>query len=1220
MPTGLEDLTAGAVVEGVVAGQAVTVVAVEWHGSSCVTLTYRTSTGDVDHQLVYRTDEDRLVVDHGGPGWAFDADGSLFRLAAEARRIRLAYLFDPRLAVHLSLLEPLPHQIEAVYGEMLPRHPLRFALCDDPGAGKTIMAGLYIKELQLRGDLRRCLVVAPGGLVSQWQDEMEDRFGLSFAILTRDMIEATRSADPLAEHDLLIARLDHLARNDDLMERLSRTEWDLVVVDEAHRMSAHYFGVELKETKRYRVGRVLGQVARHLLLMTATPHAGKEDDFQAFMALLDPDRFEGRPRDTLGPGDQPMGTTQAGDVSDLMRRMVKEKLLRFDGRPLFPERQASTVTYPLSDLEAALYAQVTDYVTEEMNRADRLAAEGEGRRGNRVGFAVTVLQRRLASSPEAIYQSLCRRRGRLADRLVQERRGTEAVVSDRGPELDPDELDLDDLDDTETQSLEEELVDQASAARTVAELEAEIATLGRLEVLADEVRRAGTDRKWTELVRLLEDCPEMVDRSGTRRKLIVFSEHRDTLNYLVDKLRTYLGRDEAVVTIHGGVHREERRRIQEVFTQDKDCLVLVATDAAGEGINLQRAHLVVNYDLPWNPNRIEQRFGRVHRIGQTEVCHLWNLVAESTREGQVYQRLLAKLEEQRRALGGQVFDVIGAALPGRVLRDLLIEAIRYGDRPDVRARLEAVVDERVGEGLAELVAEHALAADVLDAADVERIRQDLLEAEARRLQPHYVRAWFADAFQRAGGRMAEREAGRYEIVRVPEALRHRERTGGTGRPGGGPGSSRPGAGPANGTRPGGGPVPGPPVLSRYERVTFDKHLLRVDGLPPAELVAPGHPLLEAVLDLTLERHDHLLHRGAVLVDDSPTEQRPRILLFLEHAIADGHEARPARYGGDQAAAGGRRVVSRRFEFVELFLDGTARVAGYAPYLDYRPATEAERALLGGLVDEPWLAADVDRLGLDHAIEVAVPAHLAEVRHRTQARVAKVRAAVRERLTKEIAHWDRRATELAAQAEAGRQPRMNPDRARARADDLAGRLEARLAELERDQQLSALPPVVVGGALVAPASMLARLAGEQAPESPFTLDTTVVERRAVDAVMRAEEVLGRSPTEMAHNHPGYDITSEGPDHEGQDGDLRFIEVKGRVAGADTFVVTRNEILCALNVPDTWVLALVEISDDGPGCDRVRYLRRPFGDGVHLPFATTAAFLSWPDYWGRGEQPS
>jgi SNF2 family DNA or RNA helicase len=380
-------------------------------------------------------------------------------------------------------------------------------------------------------------------------------------------------------------------------------------------MSAHFFGNEVKKTRRYQLGELLGRITRHLLLMTATPHSGKPEDFQLFMALVDQDRFEGKPR----------GGVKALDAQGLMRRMVKEELLTFEGKPLFPERRAYTVTYTLSPEEALLYAQVTDYVRQEMNRADRLRAAGEGRRGNIVGFALTVLQRRLASSPEAIYQSLRRRRERLETRLHEERvgrRGQHVLDLTQGLEA-PEPDDLDELPDSELEDLEEAVVDQASAAQTIAELEAEILTLRALEALAVRVRRAGTDAKWMRLGELLQDAEaEMFDESGKRRKLIVFTEHRDTLNYLADRIRTLLGKPEAVVQIHGQMQRELRREAQESFRQHPDVLVLVATDAAGEGVNLQRAHLLVNYDLPWNPNRIEQRFGRIHRIGQTEVCHM----------------------------------------------------------------------------------------------------------------------------------------------------------------------------------------------------------------------------------------------------------------------------------------------------------------------------------------------------------------------------------------------------------------------------------------------------------------------------------------------------------------------------------------------------------------------------------------------------------------------
>jgi hypothetical protein len=352
----LEDLVPGTVIGGVVPAKDVTSVALSWHGSSAVTLTYRDPDGRVGERLLYRSDEATLQVRGAGSRFGFDADGELFTLVSEARRIRLAHLFDPLLAVHLSLVEPLPHQIRAVYGELLPRQPLRFVLADDPGAGKTIMAGLYIKELLLRSDVARCLVVAPGGLVAQWQDELAEKFSLDFTILTRDAIEASHTGNPLAERDLVIARLDHLSRNDDIQERLKATEWDLVVVDEAHRMSAHYEGDDVRETRRYRLGKLLSATTRHLLLLTATPHAGKDEDFQLFLALLDQDRFEGRRRSASGQID----------TTDLMRRMVKEKLLRFDGRPLFPERRAYSVPFELSAAEQDLYEAVTTYVTQEM--------------------------------------------------------------------------------------------------------------------------------------------------------------------------------------------------------------------------------------------------------------------------------------------------------------------------------------------------------------------------------------------------------------------------------------------------------------------------------------------------------------------------------------------------------------------------------------------------------------------------------------------------------------------------------------------------------------------------------------------------------------------------------------------------------------------------------------------------------------------------------------
>ncbi len=921
----LEDLQPNAAVRGVLPDCLVTVVSVQWFGSEALELTYKTPAGKVANELLYRHDEPRLDLVEQGRPWSFDGDGALFRLVSEAHRIRLAHLFDPVLAVHTSIVDPLPHQITAVYEAMLPRQPLRFLLADDPGAGKTIMAGLLIKELIARGDLQRCLIVCPGSLAEQWQDELYRRFHLPFEILTNDKLESARTGNWFLETNLVIARLDKLSRNEDVQQKLQTPDcrWDLVVCDEAHKMSATVFGTETKYTKRYRLGQLLSTLTRHFLLMTATPHNGKEADFQLFMALLDGDRFEGRFRDGV----------HVADVSDLMRRMVKESLLKFDGTPLFPERIAYTVPYKLSEAEAQLYKAVTDYVREEFNRAEALAND---KRAGTVGFALTILQRRLASSPEAIYQSLRRRRERLESRLremeVLQRGGQAApILAADLPALDAEDVeDLEDAPDNEVAAAEEEILDQATAARSIAELRAEIETLKGLESLALGVRRSGTDTKWRELSTLLGEIFTTAAISGSvaepvipygagaiprptpsmHQKLVLFTEHRDTLNYLESRITTLLGRNEAVVIIHGGMGREERMKAQESFKHDPEVQVLLATDAAGEGINLQRAHLMVNYDLPWNPNRIEQRFGRIHRIGQTEVCHLWNLVAEETREGDVYRKLLEKLEQARQSLGGQVFDVLGKLqFEGKLLRDLLIEAIRYGDQPEVRARLTTVVEHALDrDHLQDLLEDHALVHDAMDASRVHRIREDMERAEARRLQPHYIESFFLEAFRYLGGSARQREPRRYEITHVPAPVRNRDRLIGIGEP----------------------------VLPRYERIAFEKSLVTPQGQPLAAFVCPGHPLLDSVIDLTLERHRDLLKRGAVLVDERDTGTQPHVMFYLEHAIQDASLTR----------SGERRVVSRRMLYVELDADGATRHVNYAPYLDYRPLAEGEPSVEG----------------------------------------------------------------------------------------------------------------------------------------------------------------------------------------------------------------------------------------------------------------------------------
>jgi superfamily II DNA or RNA helicase len=1140
----LEELKSGSRVAGVVPGEPVTVLAVAWHGLDAIELTYKTTGGGLSQRVLFRTDEAGLALADAGAR-PFDADAAEFKLAAEAQRIRLAGRFDPMLAVATSAVEPLPHQIRAVYGELLPRTPLRFLLADDPGAGKTIMAGLYIKELLLRDDVTRCLVVAPGGLVEQWQDELFFKFGLQFTILTSQLVDATVAHSVFDTNPLLIARMDHLARNAELVAQLSESEWDLVVIDEAHRMAAHYFGAKLEKTKRFQLGELLGERARHLLLMTATPHSGKEEDFQLFMSLLDRDQFAGKFRRGI----------HTGDVSGLMRRMVKEELLTFEGRPLFPERIAQTVPYRLTDQEKDLYELVTDYVRDGMNRADAVG----GKRRNTVGFALTVLQRRLASSPEAIYQSLVRRSKRLQRRrddiLAGRVSEQDALATDVEVVIDdPDEYSAEEI-----EQVEEDLLDSATAARTVAELEAELRELEQLVAVAKQVRDSGTDKKWTELRTILEDNTLATGGDGHPRKLIIFTEHRDTLTYLTGRIGSLLGRPSAVKAIHGGVRRGDRRQITEEFAKNPEVQILLATDAAGEGLNLQAAHLMVNYDLPWNPNRIEQRFGRIHRIGQTEVCRLWNLVASNTREGAVFTRLLDKVEEQRKAYGGKVFDVLGAAFDDTPLRELLIEAIRYGDQPETRLRMFVVIDGQVANGLKELIQERALASETLSKAALDGMRRQMDEARARRLQPHYIELAFRNAFTRLGGRLARREKGRFEISNVPAAIRQASRHA--------------------------------PIATRYERITFDLGLVDVEDRPRADLLAPGHPLHDAAMDETVRTLSTALDRGTVLV--SASLDRPHLLVGVEEEIVDATAA----------------SVSRRFGYAYVDETGEVTPAGPAPYLDCVAAPDTEQAAAARQM--PWLV-DAEAKAVSWMITHQLPGYVAEVTPRRATELDRARTRVKQRLSQEINRLAGEAMAAEQKEAAGERPRETSDSLSRKADDLSARLDRRLALLDRQAQMSTKPPRVVMTALVLPLAMVDQQIPQDAPI--HAVETKTVERRGIECVLAAERALGRTPHEQPFTNPGFDVLSDNPA-----GEPIRIEVKARIDGATDFFVTHNEVLTAKNAAPRYRLALVRVDSRGPEQDEVRYLADPFQTVDLGDFAVTGIRGDWAKTWAKGQRP-
>jgi hypothetical protein len=543
---------------------------------------------------------------------------------------------------------------------------------------------------------------------------------------------------------------------------------------------------------------------------------------------------------------------------------------------------------------------------------------------------------------------------------------------------------------------------------------------------------------------------------------------------------------------------------------------------------------MVNYDLPWNPNRLEQRFGRIHRIGQQEVCHLWNLLAQDTREGEVYIQLLEKLDNARKALGDKVFDVLGQLFTGRSLRELLMDAVRYNADPAVKARMQEIDEAVNSDHLLELLERRALVKQGMDTSKVRDLRQQMERAMARRIHPHYVHDFFLEAFRRLGGKAFPREQGRYEITHVSPQLLDRDQQIGVGVP----------------------------VQPRYERICFENE--HVGQSPRAELVSPGHPLLEACISLIWERHGEVLGQGAVLIDDQDPGAEPRLLVCLEHGLQDGRKNRQ----------GQQQLISNRLQFLEISRSGAAKPAGSAPYLDYRPLRDGERELIQPLLGDDWLNQDWDQLVLAHAMQTLVPEHLEEIRSERLERIEKARQEIQARLQRQINHWSRQYEELKHKDSAGKKTRLPAQVAKERAELLVNRLGKRMAALDAEAQISARVPLIKGGALIVPAGLLRQIRGET-PNASVDADAKKrVDLLAMAAVFAAERALGRIPIDRSEQRGiGYDIESAAPD-----GTLVFIEVKGRVEGADSVTVTTNELKCGNNKPESFRLAISTISGD------------------------------------------
>lgn len=777
-------------------------------------------------------------------------DAEKVRLLVESARIRLAYTHDRQFAVSLSGIRTLPHQIEAVYQRMLPQPRLRFLLADDPGAGKTIMAGLLIKELKLREAVERVLVVCPAPLVPQWQDEMLRWFGEAF-----EPVDAARDkwslVNPWEKEKQIVTSLDY-AKQEGVRERVWSQRWDMVVIDEAHKCSARTTsagaGREPKRdaTKRYELAERLTPDAGHVLLLTATPHHGDEDRFAHFIRLLDPDVFPEPHRLADEATAIRKNIFQLGDDCPWALRRLKEDLRDLHGRRLFPDRHARTVAFRLNGDEYALYKAVTAYINAFMPHQ-------AGQRRTSVALARTVFQRRLASSTRAIHESL-RRRLDKQTALLEELEGlplaqrAKRLAAIQGRLYDA-ERDEDDLDDAERDAL----VDEYTAALEFEQLRGEIAALHDLVEQARRVREQAADSKLAALRGCLAGA-EFDELKDGRGKLLIFTEHRDTMNHVREHLDRW---GYSTCVIHGGMNPHERRRAQEEFRTSAQ--VCVATEAAGEGINLQFCHLMINYDMPWNPTRLDQRLGRIHRIGQERDAYAFNFVATDSEDGQpviegrILHRLLEKLDQMREMLGGRVFDVVGEVLSLNAinLAEMLREAA-YDPR-----RLDEYIDQidRIDTARLRQYEEATGIALARAHVDFSGFQTRNLEIEERRLMPRYVEAQFLAAAAEVGLRVDPRADGLWRIEHVPADLR----------------SDRLGAVRRLGT-----------VDTAYRKVTFHKHHLEQDAHLDAVLLGPGHPLYAAVDERLNERLTLYLGGTAVYVD--PLAPGPYQLHFFEMTI------------------------------------------------------------------------------------------------------------------------------------------------------------------------------------------------------------------------------------------------------------------------------------------------------------------------------------------------
>ncbi|NIM68636.1 MAG: DUF3883 domain-containing protein [Armatimonadetes bacterium] len=981
------------------------------------------------------------------PTTSFASDPTLLRLGLQAYSLGIAYEFDPYFGLSLSRVDPLPHQLEAVYEYLLKLAQVRFLLADDAGAGKTIMAGLLLRELKLRGLAERVLVVCPANLTFQWERELFDKFGEKFLRIKGAQLREQYSLNQWMENNQIITSLD-LAKRDDILPGVRQVRWDLVIVDEAHRMSA---SAEDKKSQRYKLGELLRDTTDHLLLLTATPHKGDPDNFTLFLRLLDPDAYA-----DVKSIKEAMERRRA----PFYLRRTKEAMVYFperqeDGtwqaRKIFTKRITHSVHFTIDGPEFELYRDVTRYVKMQSARA---ASQEDDPRARAVGFLMSLYQRRLASSTHSLRRSLEKRVARLEDNL---RRAAE--LAQLAPPTLPDPEELEEMEEAEREHLET-ILEAVTLARNAAEVKQEIADLSRLAERAQAVEDALVEEKLSRLKRLLQDEGFFDDPD---QRLLIFTEFKDTLDYLVGRLREWGFR---VGFIHGGMHPGSRekpgtRLHAEQQFKDGKIQVLVATEAAGEGINLQCCHIMFNYDIPWNPNRLEQRMGRIHRYGQLKDCLIFNFVASNTVEGRVLERLLEKLQEIRDALDDDaVFNVVGEILPAahveRILRDYY--AGRLGDA-DLEARLLRDVEPDRFRAICQNALE-GLAVKNLNLAMLVKRRA---QAKERRIVPETLARFLADTATYTG-----------VTVKRVSSLPH---------------TFEPGATPTRLRRFESEPDWKLPALAnRYPRFSTDRDIAERHNL---EWVTPGHPLFEALRRSVIEDARPVFGDGACFY--SLNHSVPARLDFYRARVVDGLD----------------RVIHERLFAVELKEDTEPRLC--------------EPTVLGNMqtaqLPNPLPSvAHLPEAG-DFLHRQALSGFLEEVQAERLEEVERIAHHIKISLTELIAREDERIgrfTDEKAQGIEGAAGSLAL--AEQRQAELIARRERRREELERQRSLTLQGIQRIATALVLPHPE------RETPEIKRLRPDPETEATAMWVAMEHERAAGRAVADVHEKNLGYDLTS------------------------------------------------------------------------------------------------